>query len=514
MTPIHLAILKEDILLLKQMAKYIETAGDNRVPKEKVHGLCASGPVFQNTVMMAGTPLGVAALKLNKDIFDVVLYKFAPGLDVTNAKGDNLVHLLIKYAHIHPKQLNKVLEMLRYILDWKIQTNSEEEVARKLKTKKQTRKLLMMTNKEKLNPLHFAVKRRQYDIFEYIMKNDVYHSKESSDGLFNEEVYDITDIETLRLDNDISGTDEEIIKSDYHESVLEYLVHQETENAFLFADFMRVKEVIREKWMIYRWWFMGWFIIHLICMVLLSVAAVFRSKLKEIEKSGNFTESISVNSEAIYTYAVTKNAFVTGVSVTGLVFGLLYIAMEMTRKFLFRFQFQSSSNCLTRITRHLSSPYSNLIFRIYFILFSLLLISDCILAAIHGSDFISGYENYCLIFAIIIGWYLVMFFLQTIKPFSFFTVLIQRVVLDMMKFAFVMTFFLLAFSIAMFMIMQGANTDDDDFKYFGKTIVKMLTIMLGIGELGILFQARHPVLAILVFVLFVLLTTILLLNAR
>jgi hypothetical protein len=144
---------------------------------------------------------------------------------------------------------------------------------------------------------------------------------------------------------------------------------------------------------------------------------------------------------------------------------------------------------------------------------SLLLILDCVLASSAGQNKISWYENYCLIFAIITGWYLVLFFLQANKVFSFYTVLIQRVILDMLKFAVVMIIFLVAFSIAMFMVMQGADTNDDDFDNIGKTMVKMLTIMLGIGELGVLFQAREPLLAVLVFVLYVLLTTILLLNA-
>jgi hypothetical protein len=106
-----------------------------------------------------------------------------------------------------------------------------------------------------------------------------------------------------------------------------------------------------------------------------------------------------------------------------------------------------------------------------------------------------------------------MFFLKTFKAFSIFTVLIQRAIVDLLKFALVMAFFLVAFSVAMYMIMQGADTEEDDFILFNTTMFKMLTIMIGIGDLEILFRARHPYLAVFVFVLFVLLTTILLLNA-
>jgi hypothetical protein len=90
---------------------------------------------------------------------------------------------------------------------------------------------------------------------------------------------------------------------------------------------------------------------------------------------------------------------------------------------------------------------------------------------------------------------------------------LQKAVLDMLKFALAMAFFLVTLSVAMYMIMEGADTEEDDFKYFSTTMLKMLTIMLGLGELGILFEARHPYLANFYFVVFVLLTTNLLFNA-
>ncbi|XP_045169064.2 transient receptor potential cation channel subfamily V member 3-like [Mercenaria mercenaria] len=503
-TPVHLAILKEDIDILSTMARTLHGINEVRLSKEQIQGICAVGPVFQNTVMMSGTPLGVAALKFNKEVFAVVLQHFASGLDVTNDKGDNIVHSLIKYAYLQPDKLDAVLEMLTFVLHGKFFTTDRIFEEKNWEIRKQARQLLMMTNKEKLNPLQLAAKRQQFGIFEKIMRSEDYHSRESGDGLFNEEVYDITEIETLDLEEDAEENEEEHIKHEQHESVLEYLVHHQTNNAFLFAEFMPVKEVIREKWKSYKWWFNGWFVIHIIVMVLLSVAAVYRSKL---------TGPVSRNNTAEFAYVVTRNAFVTGVSIVGLLLGLSCLAMEISRILISRFQFQASSNAMKRLLRHFSAPYSNFIFRIYFILFSLLLITDCVIAAIDASGSLSGYENYCLIFAVIVGWYLMMFFLQTFKAFSMFTVLIQKAVIDMLKFALVMAFFLVAFSVAMYMIMQGADTEDDDFNEFSTTMLKMLTIMLGIGDLGILFQARHPYLAIFVFVLFVLLTTILLLNA-
>ncbi|XP_053373554.1 transient receptor potential cation channel subfamily V member 3-like [Mercenaria mercenaria] len=497
-TPLHVAILKEDTNLLEYMAT---VASDKKIKPETIKNICAGGFEFQNTVMMAGTPLGVAALKFNRKLFDIILEQFKSELDVINHKGDNIVHSLIKYAHVQPGKMDDVLKMLHYVLDCEFYS-PDLPYSEKKKWKRKVRKLLMMKNKEKINPLQLAAKRQQYAIFELIMHHEVHCTRESSDGIFNEEVFDITEIETLAIQNEVKGDEYEIIKKEYHESILEYLIHQQTTNAFLFADFMPVREVVKEKWKYYSSKFLFWFLFHIFSMIFLSVAALYRSKLVQSE-----------NGDITYKYPVTRNAFVTSASVFGCIVGLVYIILEIIRLKLRRFQYKTASSRFKSVRRHFSTPYSNLIFRVYFVLFSLLLMADFIVASVAGQHSSLDYQNYCLLFAVILGWYLFMFFLQTFKTLSFFTVLIQRVILDMFKFAFVMGIFLVAFSIAMYMAMQGANTDNDEFEHFGKTMVKMLTIMLGIGEIEILFQARQPILAVMIFVIFVLLTTILLLNA-
>jgi ABC-type multidrug transport system fused ATPase/permease subunit len=308
------------------------------------------------------------------------------------------------------------------------------------------------------------------------------------------------------MKRDVKGEDNEDIKDEHHESVLEFVLHHQTTNAFLFSNVTPLKEIIKEKWNYYKHWLHGSFIVYLAFMVLLSISAVHRSHLKE---------TVNKNDTAKYLNNVTKNVFVTFVSVLGLFFAAVTIVVVIIIKTFYanRFSSKTSTKFWRRLRMHLSLPYSNFMFRVYFCILIGLLMADFLFAALVAYEIVPDYENYCLIFAIIIGWYLVLFFLQTFKKISFYTVLVQRVITDMLKMACIMVIFLIAFSIAMYMIMQGADTDQDDFDDLGKTIVKMITIMLGIGDLDILFQARKPILAVLVFLLFVLLTTILLLNA-
>jgi hypothetical protein len=170
-TPVHLAILKENVSILESMCDSLEYIHESRLPKEIIQGICAVGPIFQASPMMAGTPLGVAALKFNEDIFKLILSHFASGLDVTNDKGDSIIHSLIKYACVQPDKHNDILTMISYVLQCKFCSDFDDKVKRKYK--RQARKLLMLTSKEKLNAMQLAAKRQQFNIFENIMRSEV-----------------------------------------------------------------------------------------------------------------------------------------------------------------------------------------------------------------------------------------------------------------------------------------------------------------------------------------------------
>lgn len=502
-TPLHIAILNRDVELLKKFLKHVKKLGTSE------NELCCKALALDKTVLMAETPLGVATLCLHQEnetekkkarkVFKLVLKYLGVDKLQTNSKGDNIVHCLIKYSHMNPNRMapQHVIEILTFLLEKTEPVDGKEVKIRLELGLPQT--LLAKKNKENLTPLQVAAKRQQFEIFEFLMKQEVYRTKESMD----EELFDVTEIETLPEEDDHQTDVHEKIQKESHESILQYLAYQDTINAFRFTDFFPVKVTIRTKWKRYRGPFWIWFLFHFTFMIVLSVAAVYRSKL----------EDTTPGAKVRYMYPMLKDAFVTTVAAIGVVVGSLYIIQEVSRLWRRRFQYQVSGNVFKRIHKQLSSPYSNLFFRIFFVIFAISLISDFIAAAATSSSSNSSYENYGLMIAIVTGWYLVLFFVQTIKTFSFFTVLIQNVIGDMLKFAVVMSILLLAFSVVMHMIMQGADAADDRFLYFFKSVITMFTIMIGLGDSDIIFSARQPVLAFIVFVIFVLLTTILLLNA-
>ncbi|XP_053374232.1 uncharacterized protein LOC128546864 [Mercenaria mercenaria] len=277
-TPLHVAILKEDSKLLYRAGHMLTKKGDKLEHViDKINGIDANEEKYQNTLMMAGTPLGVATLTCNVEIFCLILSHFHSELTVVNEKGDNVVHSLIKCTHRNPDPLykEKSKSMLNFILNmkWRECIKGKPGAARE-----ETRLLLMMKNEEKLTPLQLAAKREQNELFEIILQHEVYCLKDSVDCTHNVK-YDITEIETLALEAEDSNDKHEHLQTGRHESILEYVALQDTESAFRFADFLPVRKVIRAKWQYYRYLFYGWFAFHLVFISLLTVVALRRSEL-------------------------------------------------------------------------------------------------------------------------------------------------------------------------------------------------------------------------------------------
>jgi hypothetical protein len=180
-TPVHLAILNENASILESMCNSL-TVLDVRPSRKRGQDLCAFEPISKASATMAGTPLGVAALKCNEDIFKLTLLHFASGLDVTNDKGDTIIHSLIKYACVQPEKLDDIQRMLSYILQCKFDSGITDNNV-KLKHKKEARIILMLKNKDNLNVMQLAAREQQFKLFEIIMKSEV------RDMIFSQENY-------------------------------------------------------------------------------------------------------------------------------------------------------------------------------------------------------------------------------------------------------------------------------------------------------------------------------------
>lgn len=324
----------------------------------------------------------------------------------------------------------------------------------------------------------------------------VYCRKNTEDGVYDIKVYDITEIDnilTFSETTEIGSSNQTTEKKEKHKRSILMMIHVlEAQKAFKLATAVPVCRVIRKKWPNYRLLFFTWWIVHTLFIAGLTYAAIERSHQQE---------GTGVSTAPAFTKQLFQDEFVTIYAFLGLLVALIYICMEMirTRKGLMPWTKKSFLN-----------PYGNGWFRLFFLLLAFCLIIDLFAASLS-----TYYENYLLIVAVIIGWFLELFFLRSWRPFSFFTVLIPKVVVkDMLPFSTVFCIEVLAFGTGMYMAIQGSDVESsEEYSSFGRVLFTMAKLMVGIGELENLYNTRHPPLSVIIFIAFVVLTILLMLNA-
>ena len=325
--------------------------------------------------------------------------------------------------------------------------------------------------------------------------------------MFDIKVYDVTEIDAIafedpeaecyKRDEDKSETadtrdaEAQTITTN-NVSILRRLLQLDPQCAFQIIAFAPVRRVIDEKWNAYRRFFYPWLVFHVVYMSFLTWYATARS-LQKAPINGTIDEPDFIN-------PILEKSSTLAPGIINIAVGVVYLAEAGLRYFLQRMP-------VTRIS--IDNPYSNLAFRLFFILFGLSLITDFICAAV-----INWYENYMLMLAVAIGWFLMLFFLRAFRQFSFFTVMIQNVLLgDLLRFSVIIFFELVAFSTVMFMALQGAIETDSEYIHYGRVFLSMFKLMVGLGDVGLIYQTRHPGLVIFILVGFIILTTILMINS-
>ncbi|GFN98648.1 transient receptor potential cation channel subfamily v member 4-like [Plakobranchus ocellatus] len=180
---------------------------------------------------------------------------------------------------------------------------------------------------------------------------------------------------------------------------------------------------------------------------------------------------------------------------------VFYIGMECVRTF-----------CL-RHAWHLRRLHHNGLYRAILVLFSLCLLIDSLWFWIdkHNAD-----SNIFLILALLLGDWFLTFFLRAWRKFSFFTILFQKVLVgDMFRFSIMILLELIAFSAAMYVAYLPAGSYElpEEFEDVWSSILTMFRLMLGLSDVEVLSKAPAAWLAVGLYVAFVLLTYVLLLNS-
>lgn len=502
---LHIAITGNDVIIAEMLLQKLSREANF----DKILGACATGSKFENTVMLGEFPLAVASLTLNIDMFDKIK-QYGGCLNSQNSKGDTLFHCLIKYAYLYPEKIADVVKMYEHAAAKASENkNSAENVEVDISSEgglssmQSCTRVWKVTNKDGLNPLKLAAKLGQHAIFKITMEmKGVYCFVNSEDGLFDVELYDVTDIDSLsdfNLMNSISkgfsavfdetGQTEKDLAPVTHVPTLEMIIDNDPAVVFKFIEMSPLRYVINRKWAYYRWFFLIWGCLHMLYTTGFTFYTVRRSEV--IRHS---------NSTIIFQTSIGSDTYVTFYAILSIIIAALYLIQEIVRIFKGRMPWTLS---------HLHNCYHTGPFRLIIAVFAVTTITDVIWRV---SD--TTYEDYFLVMAMILSWWFLVFFLRGFRQFSFFTVMIQKVLVgDMFRFSIIISMELIAFTTAMFVAFRGQQTTDENVTEYSKFMVLSFKMMFGFTSLDVLFEAPNPWFAICLYVAFVLLTYVLMINS-
>ncbi|XP_041350755.1 transient receptor potential cation channel subfamily V member 5-like [Gigantopelta aegis] len=504
-TALHIAISKENCKAVEAMVTHTE--------KRHLLTIPATGSRFRNTVMMGELPLSVAAATCNNNIV-LQLINAGAKMNARNSYGDTVFHTLVKFSCLHPDKLENFISIMK-TLNGKLAKRSCEKIEEiKDFYFKETDPVAIwfLPNYEHLTPLQLASKLGQMEIFNFILNLEDVYCRLQDDGLFDIKKYDITEIDPVAMRKCISSnretkrskivpqnTNTDLVLEDVntnqtrfnrlpdprdYQSVLDRISKTEVEKAFQFLLLPVIRCIIKDKWSLYRWYYYAWAIFHLVHMSTMAWYAIERTRLLNIKSSQNSTSAMN--------FETLVNLF----TFFNIMMPILYVLFECRRRLLQKQFF------------HLTNVHHNGTYRVLLILFSLTAFIDAIWYKIQPGS------NYFLIFSVLTGCWFLTFFLRAFKTFSFFTVMIHKIIFsDLIRFSVIIGLELVSFTAMIYLLFVNSQPPVDEFGSYQKSLLTLFNLLLGLSDIKVFNQADDPWLAVILFTIFALLTYVLMINA-
>ncbi|OWF39932.1 Transient receptor potential cation channel subfamily V member 6 [Mizuhopecten yessoensis] len=531
-TPLHIAVVTGNVQACEEI---LNVAERSKVKLRALMNARATGKIFNNSVMMGQIPLFVSALTFKENIVDLLLRRGA-SLFVRNGKGDNVFHTIIKYIVINRNKLADARRMITFLHKKVVVENQKRHSRRKQRrydkhsrnendgrikssfdegtnpektentSDKDLRQIWYMKNNHNLTSLQLAAKYGLVEIFIQILNlPSVYCFENKNDGLFDEKHYDITEVDSITNYKSQLLSGEQTVRPFNFKGVKSESVFE-----MMFGNKMRPKDIveiteipplrglIKLKWELYSKMFFAWMAIHLIFIILLSAYTVNLSELKfNPSNSGSTAESMPSPHQVNYVNLCMWSSFV---------YGLVYVVLGVTA-----------------IIPKFLQPNAKLYWKCNMDYISILMICGMGLLADIIWQFVDYEHNRVpLLISVLTGWWFNLFFLRGLKMFSFFTVMIKRVIFgDFLRFSVIIAFQLISFSASVHTMYQGknvpsieSNVDEPSYtKSFDTSLFTMFNLMLGIGGINSTKVARSTWLTNSLYVVYILSTYILLVNA-
>ena len=377
--------------------------------------------------------------------------------------------------------------------------------------------ILYQKNKENMTPLVLSAKLSCPEMFKVVVNTThAYRLLGTAEGISNIYKYDVSEIDSAvkfghKVDCKCGSfpkcAEDRICGRD---SVLEVIMansHEYPQDYFKFTEISPVLNLIRAKWEIYRPWYIGWGVLHLIMMILYTLAIV-PLDVSRGPKAASLLAIVLIDSDKNSTKESSalfpQNWLVVDI------FLMLY--MIYTGYILAQELYQLSRLvylvvvCKAPAWSLAFNPVGDGCYRALLIFYG---IFTLISYPLYYNNKTAAHTPQ--IFGLILGWSFLMFFSRGWKIFSFFTVIIQSAFLDKGRFALMYVTLLIQISAAMSILFQFSS-EVPEFSNFQKSLLTMFQLTLGLSEVDVKIGATQPGMAVVVYLSYLTMTYILLLN--
>ncbi|RUS74200.1 hypothetical protein EGW08_018048, partial [Elysia chlorotica] len=322
-------------------------------------------------------------------------------------------------------------------------------------------------NTDGLTPLKLAAHMGAGKVCAHLLTMDgVYRHLVAQDDLFDVHQYDITELDPRACTN----RQRYRLCSPGSQSVLEMVCGMSSTQAYCIIGTTVVRFLIREKWLrllpVYCVWLLG----HLLFMAGLTLYAVYRPRLgleDSYTDNGSSSEPSDLSDDTLTT---AQRDLVRAWPFINLLVSLLYLSLECVRTLYLQHAW------------HFLRPYG--LYRLLLAGFSICLLADSLWFWIdqHTPD-----SNMFLILALLMGGWFLTFFLSAWRKFSFFTILVQKVLFgDMTRFSIMIFLELLLFSVAMHVAYLPSRSPPglpQEFETIWSSVLTMFRLMLGLSDI-------------------------------
>ena len=467
---------------------------------------CATGTSPNYVSLLGETPLAAALIDevINGQTghFSLLLYH---GADIKqiNSKGDNILHSIVRITKLTDMNVPEILDEILASGVIEMYPGKLEDCSR-------------MPNGEYCTPLQLAFKLSAVSMVHWLIQK--FHQRQIFvNGNSHIEAFNITELDTVtnRIvsatpkngDDTKRGCEDwsyERTRKPHMPSGLEMMFANNfsSDDALDMMDIKCVKFLVKEKWKQERLIFFLFGIVYFVSLLLITVYSIYR-------KDANLSNISTVSQSSIHNLDPNKFSNFSK--------SLLYLSTVISILALVLCATMLIGRLILR-PNPLSQMIHNIDYSVMFIAFAIMLFLDCLLVIIKiNHEF--EYNGELLLVSIVFGWSFSTMFLRISISLGHLIDLLRQVInTHIISFLCITAIINIAFAACFFDLMRyvedenGNVTENENFQSFWRTMYTMFTVTLGLNELEAIFNSRNSWFTILLFIIFMIIVYLLILN--